>query len=410
MVARDPAEGVRQVWIATAVVERVARLVQERLVVVQPALRARDQVHDARWIACDHARARRLLRTVVEVEVDVRRGAQVEAELFERADADLGRAFLRVCRLEGREPAHVRRVEARRDLVALVAEQPLEPARAESRERSCRLVARRVEREREPAERDPFLLRVTLDRVADLRVVGGQLFAGTDERERVVVEARHRLGLDLSERLAVAVVGQHGEPRLRISQRHLLALEGDALGEDAVLELVLALRELGRDETPLAGLAQAVQQLTVVARGGVLRLAQRIELVAAEEVLVAADDLRLLRDLLLADANGPRLFGALEQVRLKALFELRRRPNSDYAHAATLADDQLPGGCDECLGGVRLREHRGRACPVFAGVRRAGDEHDRDAVAEDLIEQLVALLAAEMDVEKDDVGSFLPER
>ena len=47
VVARDPAEGVRQRRVDAAVMKRVAGLVQERLVVVQPALRARDQVDDA---------------------------------------------------------------------------------------------------------------------------------------------------------------------------------------------------------------------------------------------------------------------------------------------------------------------------------------------------------------------------
>ena len=46
------------VRVAAGVVQRVPGLVQERLVVVQAALRARDQMHDLRRIARDHARTR----------------------------------------------------------------------------------------------------------------------------------------------------------------------------------------------------------------------------------------------------------------------------------------------------------------------------------------------------------------
>src|SRR4029453_3627621 len=46
MVAREVAERVREVRVAARVVERVARLVKERLVVVEPALGTRDQVDD----------------------------------------------------------------------------------------------------------------------------------------------------------------------------------------------------------------------------------------------------------------------------------------------------------------------------------------------------------------------------
>ena len=47
-------------------------------------------------------------------------------------------------------------------------------------------------------------------------------------------------------------------------------------------------------------------------------LAQRVELLAREEVGVAAHDLRLLRDLLLAHAHRAPLLRALEQIALEA--------------------------------------------------------------------------------------------
>jgi hypothetical protein len=61
-------------------VQGVTGLVEERLVVVQSALRTRDEVHDLRRVGRDHARPRRLLRPVVEVEPDVSVRGEVEAE------------------------------------------------------------------------------------------------------------------------------------------------------------------------------------------------------------------------------------------------------------------------------------------------------------------------------------------
>jgi hypothetical protein len=50
--------------------------------------------------------------------------------------------------------------------------------------------------------------------------------------------------------------------------------------------------------------------------------AQGVELRAREEIFVAPDDLRLLRGLLLAHANGARFLGPLVEVALEALLEL----------------------------------------------------------------------------------------
>ena len=243
VVARDPAEGVRQRCIDAAVMERVAGLVQERLVVVQPALRARDQVDDLRRVTRDHAGARRLLGPVVEIELDVRRSRKIEAELGQRRQRDLGSTILRVGRLERREPAHVRRVEARRNLLALGAEQLLEPARAKPRERHRRVVARSLERRGQLAQRDALLLLVAFDRVADPGQFGRQLLCRRDQLEPVGVEAGACVRLQLAELLAVAIGRQHRELRLRVSERHLLAPECDALCELPVLELVLPFDE-----------------------------------------------------------------------------------------------------------------------------------------------------------------------
>ena len=85
VVARQLAEGVRQPRVDAGVVERMPGLVQERLVVVEAALGARDQMDDVRRIGGDDARARGLLRPVVEVEPDPGRALDVEAQCCQRS-------------------------------------------------------------------------------------------------------------------------------------------------------------------------------------------------------------------------------------------------------------------------------------------------------------------------------------
>src|SRR5205085_7989349 len=85
-----------------------------------------------------------------------------------------------------------------------------------------------------------------------------------------------------------------------------------------VLESGLTLRQVGGDQPGLAGLAQAVEPLSLVAlRRLLLGLSQRLELLPREEVGVAGDDFRALRDLLLPDPDGAAFLGALEQIALK---------------------------------------------------------------------------------------------
>ena len=172
VVARDVAERVRQRRVAARVVERVPGLVQEGLVVVEAALRARDQVDDLRRVGRDHAGPRRLLRAVVEVELDVRLRLEVEAEPRERVHADLDRLLLRVDALERREPAHVGGVVRGRRLLALGAEQPLEPALAQVGVGIGGSVARAGERGHELAQGDPLLLLGSGDRVVDAADLG----------------------------------------------------------------------------------------------------------------------------------------------------------------------------------------------------------------------------------------------
>src|SRR4029079_14988146 len=100
-----------------------------------------------------------------------------------------------------------------------------------------RVVARRSQSRRELVERDPLFLLVALDRVGDPRELCRELLARSDQLETVGIETRACGGLELTELLAVGVGGQDGQLRLRVPNRHLLAAEGDALGEQPVLEL-----------------------------------------------------------------------------------------------------------------------------------------------------------------------------
>ena len=100
VVARDVPKGVGKAWIDACVMQRMTRLVEERLVVREASLRARDQVHDVRRIGRDDAGARILLRPVLGVEPDVRDRRHVEPERQRRGQADVDGALLRVRRLE----------------------------------------------------------------------------------------------------------------------------------------------------------------------------------------------------------------------------------------------------------------------------------------------------------------------
>ena len=163
-------------------------------------------------------------------------------------------------------------------------------------------------------------------------------------------------------------------------KRHLLAAKRDARGEDPVLELVVALDELVRDQAALAGLPQAVEPLALVARRAGLGLAQRVELAPAEEVVVARDDRRLLGGLLLPHPHRARLLGALEHVLAEPVLELDGAANDCDGHGSTLAHGHnvLPRQLDELGGLERLRDDRVRAALVHGHIDGPAHEHDRD--------------------------------
>jgi len=95
----------------------------------------------------------------------------------------------------------------------------------------------------------------------------------------------------------------------------------DTGGEQHVLERILALRQLAHDDAVLASEAKARHPLTLVALYRLLGDAQRVQLLAREEVRVAGDDRRLLRRLLLPHAYGARLLRALEEIGGEPLLE-----------------------------------------------------------------------------------------
>ena len=200
--------------------------------------------------------------------------------------------------------------------------------------RGGRGAAGRVEHALELRQRDPLLFAVPRDGIGLARELGLECLAGREELAPVVVETRADSVRERAELVAVAVTGQHGELRLRIPQRHLLAAPVDPRGQDPVLELVLPCRELGGDDPGLAGLSQPVEQLALVAARRLLGGSEHVDLRGREEVAEALDDRGLLGDLLLAHPHGAPLFGALEEVARKALFVVGRGSDRGDAHGA----------------------------------------------------------------------------
>jgi len=315
-------------------VERVPSLVEERLVVVQPALRARDQVDDARRVGGDHAGARRLLRPVLEIGPDAPLGLEVEAERCERRETDGHAPLLRVRRLERRKAPDPRHVRARGGLLTVRAEQAVEPPLPLRCERRRALDPRSVDRVENRAERDALLGLVACDGVGDPRHVGVELVPGGEERAALVVEGRRHLEHGGAEGVAVGIGGLDSEPRLGGAERKLVVAPGNAGGEERVLERILALGQLAVGDSLLASEAQAGDLLAAVAARRSFGPGQRLELLAGEEVRVARDDRCLLGGLLLPHAYRPRLLRALLEVRIEPLLEWLR---VECAHAATSA-------------------------------------------------------------------------
>src|SRR5581483_642512 len=243
--------------------------------------------------------------------------------------------------LERREPPEVRHLPARWDGLALWPEDAVEPAVAQAQVGVVARIGRADEGALESAERDRLLL---LGPSYRIRLAGDlplEALGGGEQIEPLGVELRRLRPFELPELVAVPVGVEHGEAGLRRPQRHLLALEGHARGDERVLQRVLPLGELRRDDAALARLAQPVEPLPLLALGGVLRLAEHLDLRMREQVRVARDDRRLLGDLLLPHTNRAALFGALVVVVVQACLVLLRRADGGRGHATSLVDGEL---------------------------------------------------------------------
>ena len=157
-------------------------------------------------------------------------------------------------------------------------------------------------------DRDLLLLFITLNGIGDARQLALERLPLVEQIEPVLVELGAAVRVERPELLAVGVQLEHGEPRLRRPQRQLLSSPRNPRGEDPILELVVLLRELGRRESRLTGLAQPVKSLALVFdRRLVLARAQDLELLTREQVFVARDDRRLFRGFLLANPHRAAL-------------------------------------------------------------------------------------------------------
>ena len=161
----------------------------------------------------------------------------------------------------------------------------------------------------------------------ELRVEG---LRGGHQFLAVVVEAGGGVGSQVAKLVAVAVPVEDREHRLRGTKRERLAAEIDARGEELVLETVGALGDVGDDDPAQTGLTEAVEALALVAGGRVLLVAERLVLLAGEEVGVAGDDLRLLARLLLPHAHRACLLGALVEIAVQPFLELQRGQSCQF--------------------------------------------------------------------------------
>ena len=223
VVSTDRAERVRQGRVATGVVQGVAGLVQERAVVVEPALGTRDQVDDARRIRGDDARARRLLRPVVEIELDALLVLDREPDRMKSCCAHRNTPLLRVRVREWRESPQPTDVSERRLDIPLGSEQLVEPALAKRFPGCGRRTARLGDGGVDRAMRDVLRSVDPRDGVRLARELGVEIRARREQSEPSLVEAGRHLRLECTELLTVRVCRQYRKLRLGRAERDLLA-------------------------------------------------------------------------------------------------------------------------------------------------------------------------------------------
>jgi hypothetical protein len=235
----------------------------------------------------------------------------------------------------------------------------------------------------------------------------------------IVVERRVAVGLEGPQLLALAIRLQDGELRLRRAQRDLLALPGDAGGQDAILELVVLFCELRRREARLARLAEPVEALALVSVDLVLAVTQQLQLLAREEILVAGDDCGLLGRFLLPDPYCPTFLRPLEEVTLEALLELGRAADGCDAHgcgslltARRSANGQTAHGRGEVVERKGLLDQLVGTRPLDGGQRDAsGQERDCNpsSLRAQLADELASVVLSEVDIDQQYIDVFLLE-
>ena len=123
------------------------------------------------------------------------------------------------------------------------------------------------------------------------------------------------------------------------------------IGGDAVRIAAHARR---RPDAKSEAAAAVLMERVVGSAGTLLLVAERTQLVAAEEIRVTRDDRRLLGDLLLPDANGAALFRPLVEVPLQLLLELRRAADRSRRHREDSIESVAQSGARSAPGHARF--------------------------------------------------------
>ena len=184
-------------------------------------------------------------------------------------------------------------------------------------------------------ERYALLVLATEHGVLDSGEFGAYHLGRTADVEPLLVHRRRRVGVDLAQLLPVRVLVEDREFRVGVAQRHALAAEVDANGQQLVLDLVLHVDEVACEQAPFTALAQAVEALPLRLLGRRdLGRPEHFQLLPREEMRVLRDDCGRFGALLLAHADGAALFGALERVSAEGPLVVVRSGNRARCHGA----------------------------------------------------------------------------
>ena len=245
VVARERAERPRQPRVAARVVERVARLVEERLVVGEAALRARDQVDD---LGRRRPRSRRRAGSSAAGPrgrggcSGSPRGRSPSARTVS-THTSTERSFGYVDS-SGDSRRSQRDVRARRQLGALRAEQPLEPALcAAARTRLAAASAARRSTSSSSRSEICFCGLVPATASRSPESAASRSLRATSSSRRCSLKPRVELLRQLTELVALRVLGEDGELRACAARSGSSSpSKRQPRREDRVLELVLVAR------------------------------------------------------------------------------------------------------------------------------------------------------------------------